>query len=288
MLKKTLSCILSLMLGYTTLFAEDVKEIAITIDDLPFVGSANGKLSNLQREEERFMKIMQSLIEAHVPATGFVVAGSIEKGQWQLLEDFYHAGFTIGNHTYSHFCLNSRNIDKYIENVAKADQILKPLLSTPKYFRFPYLAEGSGETKTKIHQYLAEHGYVIAPVTIDTKDFQFNEQLYRIAYRARPAALPSMKKRYLDYIWSQTLRAEKKANGKAVKQILLIHANLLNSHFLSDVIAMYKAHGYKFITLAEALANPAPSISAPPEKTPEKEAVELKTSLLDNWPFESY
>ena len=297
MFKKTHALVLAVLTYFTSNSFAQTKEIAITIDDLPFVGSANNNPNNLKREEDRFMQIMQSLIDAKVPATGFVIAGSIEKGQWQLLEAFYNAGFTIGNHTYSHMCLNSSNIDKYIENVAHADKILTPLLSTPKYFRFPYLAEGKGETKIRIHQYLTESGYVVAPVTIDSKDFKFNEQLYHIAYRARPAALPSMKKRYLDYIWHETLRAEKRAGDKPVKQILLIHANLLNSHFLGDVIAMYKEHGYQFITLAEALANPAPEILAPTledgtkpldKETKTTEPVALSAPFLDNWPFESF
>ncbi|MFZ4077524.1 MAG: polysaccharide deacetylase family protein [Legionellaceae bacterium] len=295
MFKNTIAYLMALLFSYTSIGYAQPLEIAITLDDLPFVGSANNNPNNLKREEERFMKIMQTLIDEQVPATGFVIAGSIEKGQWKLLEDFYHAGFTLGNHTYSHMCLNSSNIEKYIENVAHADKILSPLLSTPKYFRFPYLAEGHGETKTRIQQYLTEQGYVIAPVTIDSKDFQFNEQLYHIAYRARPAALPAMKKRYLDYIWNQTLRAEKRANGKPVKQILLLHANLLNSHFLGDVIALYKAHGYKFITLAQALEGAAPSITettekptAPETPTQSTEPVALSAPFLDNWPFDSF
>ncbi len=301
MLKKLSAFLMVIFMSHASYTAAQTREIAITIDDLPFVGSANNNPNNLKREEERFMSIMQSLIDAQVPATGFVIAGSIEKGQWQLLEAFYHAGFTIGNHTYSHMGLNSANLDKYIENVAHADKILTPLLSSPKYFRFPYLAEGRGETKTKIHQYLTDNGYVVAPVTIDSKDFKFNEQLYHIAYRARPAALPAMKKRYLDYIWHETLRAENRSNGKDAKQILLIHANLLNSHFLSDVIAMYKEHGYRFITLAEALSNPAPEALIPEtetqtQTTPVSSTLEvntqapvaLSTPFLDNWPFESF
>jgi hypothetical protein len=66
-----------------------------------------------------------------------------------------------------------------------------------------------------------------------------------------------MKKRYLSYIWKQTLRAEKNSQNHNLpnKQILLLHANLLNSHFLGDVIEMYKTNGYKFISLQEALGS---------------------------------
>ncbi|MDX2345713.1 MAG: polysaccharide deacetylase family protein [Legionella sp.] len=236
------------------------REIAITLDDLPFVGSANYKASALKREHDRFFRILDALVENHVPATGFVIAGSIERGQWKLLEAFHDAGLTIGNHTFSHANLNSMSSSKYIENVEHADKVLNSLMSHPRYFRYPYLAEGRGAKKAEVQQYLANHDYIIAPVTIDTKDFRFNSQLYRVPYRARPNYLPKLKRQYLSYIWKQTLRAEKRANGKPVKQIILLHANLLNSHFLGDIIKMYRDHGYTFITLQEALDNPAKPI----------------------------
>lgn len=240
------------------------REIALTIDDLPFVSSERPTPAAKKREHDRFMSILNTLVEYQVPATGFVIAGSIKKGQWELLEAFRDAGLTIGNHTYSHANLNRMSSEKYINNVAHADEILNPLMSHPRYFRYPYLAEGQGEKKARVLQYLSEHDYIVAPVTIDTKDFRFNSQLYRVAYRARPKYLPTLKKQYLNYIWKQTVRAEKRANGKPVKQIVLLHANLVNSHFLGDIIQMYRDHGYRFISLEEALKSPAkPTGEAP-------------------------
>lgn len=264
-LNRTALCVLLSSLVFNPCFAQAMaetpeapptREIAITLDDLPFVGSANHKPAALKREHDRFMRILDTLVENQVPATGFVIAGSIEQGQWELLQAFHDAGFTIGNHTYSHLNLNRTSSEKYIDNVAHADKVLIPLMSHPRYFRYPYLAEGHGEKKAEVQNYLATHDYIVAPVTIDTKDFKFNEQLYRVAYRARPKYLPHLKKRYLAYIWKQTLRAEKKAKGRPSKQILLLHANLLNSHFLSDIISMYREHGYRFISLSEALEKP--------------------------------
>lgn len=234
-----------------------VREIAITIDDLPFVGTTHNKPGNLRRERERFQLIMQSLIDHNVPAIGFVVSGTIEKDQWSLLEEFHDAGFEIGNHTHTHLNLNRTNAERYIENVAQADKVLAPLMSTPKYFRYPYLAEGKGDTKQQVRNYLEENQYIVAPVTIDSKDFQFNAQLLNIHWRHRDKHLNRIKRQYLNYIWRQTERAERKANGKPVKQILLIHANLINSHCLGDIIQMYKDKGYQFISLSEALADNA-------------------------------
>ena len=247
------------------------REIAITIDDLPFVGSSYKNEAALKRTHDRFMKIVQSLTDNQVPATGFVIGGAIGTGDWELLEAFHGAGFVIGNHTYSHLNLNQTPAEKYIQGIARTDKVLSPLLSHPKYFRYPYLAQGKGESKALVQHYLAENDYIEAPVTIDSKDYRFNEQLYHIPYRARSQYLPQLKQRYLDYIWHETERAEKRAKGQPVKQILLLHANLLNSHCLNDILLMYKARGYRFISLSEALANPAPSIVVvpSPEKMPE-------------------
>ncbi|MBA2655959.1 MAG: polysaccharide deacetylase family protein [Tatlockia sp.] len=244
------------------------REIAITIDDLPLVASKMDTVGNQQRATERFNKLIEALTTNKVPATGFVIAGAIANGQWSFLEQFKNAGFAVGNHTYSHYNLNQMNAEKYIADLDKADKILTPLLTEPKYFRYPYLAEGNKLTKPKVLNYLNEKHYVIAPVTIDSKDFRFNEQLYHVPYRQREAYVDKLKARYLAYIWDQTLRAEQRAKGQPVKQILLIHANLLNSYALNDIIQMYKKNGYTFITLTEALKNPAPTLSFPASDSP--------------------
>ena len=243
-------------------------EIAITIDDLPFVGTDSNDPGNLKRSHERFMKIVQSLVDNHVPATGFVIAGSIGKGQWELLETFRTDGFSLGNHTYSHANLNRIGAEKYIAEIAHADQILSPVMTQPKYFRYPYLAEGKGLVKEEVQDYLTANQYTVAPVTVDSKDYLFNERLLKISWRVRNQYLNQIKHEYLDYIWKETLKAEKKSKNANVKQILLVHSNLLNSHFLGDVIQMYKKNGYRFISLTDALNNTAPTTANEPIAEP--------------------
>lgn len=243
-------------------FAQE-REIAITIDDLPLVASQMNTPNNQKRSTDRFTKIIEAFAKYKVPATGFVIAGAIEKGQWAFLEQFRQAGLMLGNHTYSHYNLNQMSAEKYIADIERADKVLTPILTEPKYFRYPYLAEGNKKTKQEVADYLAKNNYVIAPVTIDSKDFAFNETAYKVPFRAREAYIMKLKPRYLAYIWKQTLLAEKRANGQPTKQILLIHANLLNSYLLGDILEMYQKNGYKFISLTEALKNPAPTISFP-------------------------
>ncbi|MBA2651828.1 MAG: polysaccharide deacetylase family protein [Tatlockia sp.] len=215
------------------------RQVAITIDDLPFVGVA---------KEERFLSIMQPLIDNNIPVTGFVIAGSIAKGQWSWLEQFQQAGFVLGNHTYSHPSLDAISAKKYMDEIQKADKILAPLMSSsPKYFRYPFLAEGRGEKRRQVQKYLAANNYVIAPVMIDSKDFVFNAKLYTVPARLRLEKIKQIKPKYLAYIWRETMK------NRSSKPILLLHANLLNSYCMGEIIEMYKKHGYHFISLGEAL-----------------------------------
>jgi len=249
------------LIGFTlTSFAtSSQKEIALTIDDLPFVGSTHNKPGNIRRENKRFTRLIETLNKYKVPATGFVIAGTIESGQAELLEKFKQDGYVVANHTHTHLNLNRTSSSRYINNIQKADERLAPLMTSPKFFRYPYLATGRGERKKQVENYLAESGYIIAPVTVDSKDFRFNAQILNIYWRNRRANLPRIKKRYLNYIWRQTVRAERIAEKKMkrpVKQILLIHSNYLNSHVLGDIIEMYQSKGYKFISLEDALKDP--------------------------------
>ena len=70
-------------------------EVALTIDDLPYVGKAAHNPGKLRRENKRFKKVLETLKLTQVPATGFVVAGYIEPGQWELINAFHQSGFIV-------------------------------------------------------------------------------------------------------------------------------------------------------------------------------------------------
>jgi hypothetical protein len=48
--------------------------------------------------------------------------------------------------------------------------------------------------------------------------------------------------------------------GREIPQILLIHASQLNADLMPDLLAMFKRRGYSFVTLRQALADPAYSL----------------------------
>lgn len=223
------------------------REIAITIDDLPFVGEAANFHLNM---------IIDALKSTDTPATGFVIASKVRADNWPTLHKFHDAGLGLGNHTLTHANLNRIAAETYIQEVEAADKILLPVLTEPKFFRYPYLATSNGRKKNLVVNYLAAKNYQIAPITIDSRDFTFNQLLLSVPESERRNFLAALKPCYLDYIRQQTLKAEERsrlAKKPEQSQILLIHANLLNAYVLPDIINLYKQNGYVFVSLAEAL-----------------------------------
>jgi len=222
--------------------------VALTIDDLPFVGPVNNQKGDINR----FTQLVTQIDERQVPATGFIIAGSIAKGQDELLTYFKQKGYGLGNHTYTHINLNRVGATRYIADLDKSEERLQGVLTYPKYFRYPYLAEGRGNDKQVVQEYLQNHDYVIAPVTIDSKDYKFNGRLLAVNWKHREERLEGIKKDYLAFIDKQITEAEK-LHGPERPEILLVHANLLNSHAMGEVIDLFKNRGYRFISLEEAL-----------------------------------
>lgn len=267
-MRTILSLLLFLLFITSDSFA--TREVAITIDDLPFVGSSKNFHLDM---------IINSIKTNDVPATGFVIAGQVEPKNWEMLQKFREAGLGLGNHTLSHLNLNKVNSDTYIQEIAEADRILKPVLSKPKYFRYPYLAMSGGDKKSKVLDFLASKHYRVAPITIDSRDFVFNQLLMAVPENKRRNFLKVLKPCYLNFIWQQTLKAEENSHSKPDQaQILLIHANLLNAYALADIINLYKQNDYTFVSLKDALDTfkEAPKVLVKVEKT-------KANSILENF-----
>lgn len=225
------------------------RNIALTIDDLPFVG---------EQKNFHLTMIIDTLKSQEIPATGFVIAGNVRPENWPTLQKFRDAGLGIGNHTLNHANAHQMSTSAYIQQIDGADKLLSPLLTQPKYFRFPYLATGEGDKKANIQQYLSSKEYHVAPITIDSKDFIFNQLLLSVPEMERRQFLTVLKPCYLDFIWQQTLKAEATKHQQPKQnqaQILLIHSNLLNAYVLPDIIDLYRQHGYNFIPLNKALTS---------------------------------
>lgn len=230
------------ILSYTVIFScfAATKQIAITIDDLPLKHGA----------EQYFNSIRNVLLKHKAPAIGFVIAEWVNEDTIPQLNTLRADGFLIGSHSYSHRSLREISAEEYMEDIARADAILAPYMTSPKYYRYPYLAEGRWWwVRNRVYDYLREHHYIKAPVTFDSRDFLFNAEIAKIDLAHQEQEMQEIKKRYIQSVLSKI----KKTQGDNNKQILLIHANVLNSYCLDDLLTIFESEGYQFISLPEAL-----------------------------------
>ena len=180
--------ILILILISTTAASGQTKTMAITIDDLPVVSTR----TDIENRRTITKKLLKHLTDAEVPAIGFVnenklyTSGKRDESQIDLLRMWLTAGFELGNHTYSHRSLHNFGLNAYEDDIVKGETVTKELLVAKnlklRFFRHPYLQTGrSLEVKAGLSAFLAEHGYTIAPITLDNEDYVFS-RAYDIAF----------------------------------------------------------------------------------------------------------
>ncbi|MFN0122926.1 MAG: polysaccharide deacetylase family protein [Blastocatellia bacterium] len=243
------------------------REVAITIDDLP-VNAAHRPVADWKPMTR---KLLRALTTHKVPAIGFVNEGKLYEGDQlradrvELLRMWLRAGLELGNHTYAHPDLHNTPLPEFQQGVLRGEVVTKKLLREKgremRFFRHPFLHTGrSLDVRDQFTRFLSEHGYRVAPVTIDNNDYIF-ARAYDNAWgrgdkemmrRIGAAYVPYMES-YFDFYEKQSVALV----GYEMRQTLLIHANFLNADYLAGLLDRLRARGYKFISLEQALTDKA-------------------------------
>ena len=236
------------------------REVALTIDDLPRGGDGGGRIfAEIRDMTER---LLAPLHEQKIPVTGFVHPGRTELAAPDLrriLDLWLDAGADLGNHTWSHADLNRVSVAEYEQDILKAEAALLPVVEARgkklEFFRYPMLHAGpTAETKRAIAEFLAAHHYRNAPVTFDNSDYMFAAAYVRPELRAR------VTREYVPYLEAVVAFFERRSVevvGREFPQIMLLHANELNSRMMPEILGMFRRRGYRFIALDEALKDGA-------------------------------
>jgi peptidoglycan/xylan/chitin deacetylase (PgdA/CDA1 family) len=245
------SALLIFLLLTVPLFAQQplTREVAVTFDDLP------GRASSAH--------LIRTIKKTGVPTIGFVNEGKLttpDDTRW--LERWLDAGFDLGNHTYSHGSLHRVDVAQYEEDILRGEKETRALLRKRgrelRWFRHPFLHTGRTlEVRDRVHRFLAQHGYRVAPVTLDN-----GEWIFAAAYRKAPdkATRKRIGREYIAYMDRKLAYFEQQSLalfGRNVRHTLLVHANELNADWFDDLAASMKKRGYRFITLERALEDEA-------------------------------
>lgn len=242
--------------------------MCITVDDLPIV---NYGIKDPDFQKDVIQRFMQTFDKFQIPAIGFVNEIKLYKGgepvpeRIHLLEIWLEHGYELGNHSYSHMDYHKTPFKEYTEDILKGERITRELTrkygSELQYFRHPFLRSGSTKSQSDtLRNFLYQHGYREAPVTIDNDDYLFAKAYHNAYVKGNSVRMEKIGKAYVQYMEEKLLYFERSSEalfGRDIAQILLIHASLLNAHYLDELLEVYVGHGYTFVSLTEVLKDPA-------------------------------
>jgi peptidoglycan/xylan/chitin deacetylase (PgdA/CDA1 family) len=238
------------------------QEVAVTVDDLP----SHGALPSGMTRSDIARSILKSLKDEHAPKVyGFVNAKKLElhPEDIEVLKLWRSAGFPLGNHTYAHLSLNASSADEFDKNVAADEPELKLLMGRQNWhwFRYPYLWEGDTlEKRHAVRQYLKEHKYQVAQVTLDFEDYLWNSPYARCVEKNDAASIEWLKSSYMATATEYIGLGRKMATliyGRDIRHVLLLHIGAFDAVMLPRLLNFMKNEGFKFVTLGEAERDPA-------------------------------
>ncbi|MBR2622334.1 MAG: polysaccharide deacetylase family protein [Clostridia bacterium] len=191
----------------------DANMIALTFDDGP--------------HPKYTMEILEILDEYDIPATFFFVGENVSYYQETACE-VAKRGHEIGNHTYSHPCVNKQSQAAFREELTRCEDIIQRVVGVrPKLFRPP-----QGSWNTRVYEIARERDYSVILWDLDTLDW---------------AHTPS------ENISNYILENVKSGN------IILMHDYHSGGCTTTDALRMFIPNlieqGYQFVTVSELIGS---------------------------------
>jgi peptidoglycan/xylan/chitin deacetylase (PgdA/CDA1 family) len=241
--------------------AADSFDIAITVDDLP----AHGQLPDGVTRLGIAQSYLATLKRHHVPeAYGFVNAAKLEQepGSGAVLDAWRAAGYPLGNHTYSHMSMeHAPSLEAWQADVVAGEAAVSSRMQGADwhYLRFPFLTVDT-DRRAGALAFLGQRGYRVADVSVSFDDWVYSDAYARCVAKGNNAAIAAMKLRYLanvDRGIEEMKATSMRVFGRVIPQVLLTHVGGWSAATLPDVMVRLDAAGARYVSLAQAQADPA-------------------------------
>jgi len=184
------------------------KQVCFSFDDLPVVSYG---ITDTVYQKNLIDKLIVSLVSNKIPAIGFVNESKlfdrngINRFQVELLNSWVDNGLDLGNHTYSHPDYNSASFEDFTRDILKGETITREILNSKgrsvRYFRHPFLHVGNTKARAdSLNGFLFDHGYRVAPVTIDNEDYLFASAYEKSARKKDKKLMTKIGHDYVTYM----------------------------------------------------------------------------------------
>lgn len=254
-------------IGSCTHFPPPGRTVAMTFDDLP-MANARQHPQRLAVATRTNRQIITALRRHGAPATGFVTEALIKDigpGADQLLADWNRGELELANHGATHADANVIDLSSLEREIVDGEATIGPLAQgngrSLRFFRFPYNHLGeSAEKQVGAMALLQAHGYRLAAATIDTSDYVFDAAFERALADQDTAMQARIRHAFLEHTEKQIAyyaALNRQVLGYEPPAIMLLHVNRLNGATLDAQLALFRKAGYRFVSLAQAQADPA-------------------------------
>ncbi|MBK7960638.1 MAG: polysaccharide deacetylase family protein [Bdellovibrionales bacterium] len=233
------------------------KEIALTFDDAPVSSTVYFET------HKRTSKLIRKLKALSVPPV-IIFANPCKRDDSNSiivqLRAYTIAGHIIGNHTCSHPRLDKVGFDSFLEDALKADEILTPLYSGQKYFRYPFLNEGTDESaRNQMRDWLGRNNYRNGLVSVDNDDTIVTDKIIKAKEQGKKVDHKKVEKLFLKHILSAAEFYDKlavKNLGYSPKHVLLLHEMDGTVLYVDSLVKELRKNGWKIISAKEAYEDP--------------------------------
>lgn len=246
--------------------------VALTFDDLPAAGGLPHGVSRTA-----IATLLSDELRSHGirGVYGFVVGSDVDDDAdtQQALRVWVDAGMNLGNHTWSHPELDAVSAEEYEKEIAMVEPALRKYSRGRnwRWFRFPYLEEGNTvEKRQTVRNWLHEHDYRIAEVTLNFNDDDWGDPYVRCEEKHDEAGIAWLKKSYMESA-ANLIRAGREeqyaAYGHEIPNVLLLHETAFTTLMLPDLLRLLDEQGFRYAPLPKVEKNKAyrlnPNIGLP-------------------------
>lgn len=219
------------------------------------------------RAREWNQQILSHLESADISAMVFPSLARSGTGTGlELIMDWAKAGHAVGNHTSRHRSLASAQVtlSEFVQDVAEGDAALRRFPTWVPMLRFPYLKEGdTAEKRDGMRAWMAANGYRAAPVSIDASDWYYNQIYAAHSKSGEQAKAAQVKKAYIAHLLDRASYYDglaKQVLGRSPMHVMLLHTNEINAAALPDMVAAFRALGWRFVSPRTAFGDPVYSL----------------------------
>jgi len=179
-----------------------------------------------------------------------------------LVQQWVAAGHGVGNHTATHRSFGSAKVSlgSFIADVRRAEDALSELATWTPMLRFPYLREGDTRAKRDgMRQWMREHGYRDAAVSIDCSDGYYNQRYLALRAAGRSEPLARLRRAYVHHLLDRAAYYDllaRQVMGRSPAHVMRLHVNALNAAALPEVIEAFRNKGWHFVAARTAYQDP--------------------------------